>query len=112
VVTRTHLAFVVALAACTTSPTRVELAVTADPGWAIDHYELRIGDHAVGAMPLSTLELQLPDDMAGHSKITPRSVSFRRSRSVSGPLSCPLAVQRSSDTISGPLLRLRRGSVR
>jgi N-acetylneuraminic acid mutarotase len=67
-VRRIHIAFAAAVAACTTSPTRIELAVTADPTWQIDHYELRIGDHAVGAAPLSTLQLQLPDEMAGHQQ--------------------------------------------
>jgi N-acetylneuraminic acid mutarotase len=66
--TMRSLGIAAVLAACTTSPTRIELAVSADPAWQVDHYELRIGDHATGAAPLSKLELQLPDDMAGHTQ--------------------------------------------
>jgi hypothetical protein len=54
-------------AACSdAAPTRVQLAVTSDPAWAVDQLELRAGDHNALASLLPELELQLPDEMAGH----------------------------------------------
>jgi hypothetical protein len=40
--------------------------VTSDPAWAVDHLELRAGDHDAVASLVPELELQLPDEMAGH----------------------------------------------
>jgi len=63
--TRIHVALLLTiLAACGNDATRVRLTVA---GPVVDHFEVRVGDHAALANPLAELELLIPDEIAGQS---------------------------------------------
>ncbi len=50
---------------CTDAPTVVRVGVSADSAWPIDQYQVRIGDAMAHSAPVPTLDVVVPDTMAG-----------------------------------------------
>ncbi len=53
------------IAACADAPTIVRVGVSADAAWPIDRYQVRIGDAMAHSAPVPTLDVVVPDTMAG-----------------------------------------------
>jgi len=60
-------AFLLALVACSTSSTRIDLSVSGNADWDMDHYEIEVANHWVVTEALPQLTLQVPDEIAGAS---------------------------------------------
>lgn len=56
---------VVRAVACSHDDTRIHIAVTGDAVWNLDSYELRIADRSAVSEALPTIDLEVPDALAG-----------------------------------------------
>jgi hypothetical protein len=54
---------VIAIAACTNDPTRVEVHVTESGNWLLDNFQIRIGDRVQLTDPIAKVDITLPDNM-------------------------------------------------